>query len=98
MCGYVDLDKVRHSSGWDPGSFDRRRFRYTHVSHGIQLQQREAKHCSQLEGLRCSGHDRRVVLGNTLSDLLRRTPASSLAMESAVPVRRCGHVCCYGTS
>ena len=69
---------------------------YTHVTHGIQLRQCEAEHCGQLSRLRCFGNDRRVVLGDTLSDLLRRALACSLAMESAVPVRRCGYVCCYG--
>ena len=54
------------------------------MSHGIQLRQCEAKHCGQLERLRCFGYDRRVVLGDTLSDLLRRALACPLAMESAI--------------
>lgn len=69
---------------------------YTHVSHGIQLRQCETEHCGQLSRLRCFGDNRSVVLGDALFDLLFGALACSLAMESAFPARRCGHVYCYG--
>jgi hypothetical protein len=67
-----------------PGSLATPLVLYTY---DLQLRQRETEHRGQFSRLWCSRHNRSFVLGNALSDLLCRSAAGSLAMESVVSIR-----------